>query len=38
LDISSVKNKGSTFSCIFPKARIIDPLAVDSDDELEEQA
>jgi two-component system phosphate regulon sensor histidine kinase PhoR len=38
LDISSAKNKGSTFSCVFPKSRLIDPLAQEIDDDFEDQA
>ena len=35
LDISSEKGKRSTFSCIFPKTRVIDPTHVEDADKLE---
>jgi two-component system phosphate regulon sensor histidine kinase PhoR len=38
LDISSAKNKGSTFSCIFPQDRIIDPSVTSNDDDMEDSA
>ena len=38
LDISSAKNKGSTFSCIFPQERIVDPSATSVEDDLEDSA
>lgn len=34
LDISSEKGKGSTFSCVFPKSRVVDPAQ--SEDDAEE--
>lgn len=38
LDISSTKNKGSTFSCVFPESRLIDPNLEDDEDELEAES
>ena len=36
LDISSTKNKGSTFSCVFPKERLINPLTEEEDEDTAE--